>query len=73
MPRGPNGERRPADPIECAVMVGRIATEQIEDELPSKRRNGGLARAKNLSKERLSEIGRKGYDARRVAESNRNA
>jgi len=29
MPRGPKGEKRPADVIGAAVMVGRIATGEI--------------------------------------------
>ena len=63
MPRGPNGEKRPADTNACAVHVMKIATGEIEDELPSARRNGGLkggpARAKALTPERRSEIARK--------------
>jgi hypothetical protein len=31
MPRGPKGEKRPADVIGAAVMVGRIATGEIEE------------------------------------------
>ena len=31
MPRGPEGEKRPADVIGAAVMVGRIATGEIEE------------------------------------------
>ena len=31
MPRGPRGENRPADMISAAVMVARIATDEIED------------------------------------------
>jgi hypothetical protein len=30
MPRGPRGEKRPADVIGAAVIVGRIATGEIE-------------------------------------------
>jgi hypothetical protein len=29
MPRGPKGEKRPADAIGGAVMIGNIATEEI--------------------------------------------
>jgi hypothetical protein len=29
MPRGPKGEKRPADAIGAAIMVGRIATGEI--------------------------------------------
>jgi hypothetical protein len=31
MPRGPKGEKRPADAIGAAIMVGRIATGEIEE------------------------------------------
>ena len=33
MPRGPQGQWRPADPVECAVMVAKIATGEITEEL----------------------------------------
>ena len=68
MPRGPNGERRPADVVGCAVTVAKIATGEIEDPLPSATRNGGLkggkARAKTLTPERRSEIARQAALAR---------
>ena len=28
---GPNGEKRPSDPIAQAVLIGKIATRQVED------------------------------------------
>ena len=60
MPRGPRGERRPGNPIACAVMVGKIATGEIKEDLPDPRRNGGKvggpARAKTLTSKRRSEI-----------------
>ena len=31
MPRGPKGEKRPADVIGAAIMVGRIATGEIKE------------------------------------------
>jgi hypothetical protein len=31
MPRGPKGEKRPADVIGAAIMVAKIATGEIED------------------------------------------
>ena len=31
MPKGPKGEKRPADVIGAAVMVGKIATGEIDD------------------------------------------
>ena len=63
MPTGPNGERRPADPVAAAVMVGQIATGQIDDPQPE-RRKAGLARAGALTPERRSEIARKAARAR---------
>lgn len=64
MPKGPKGEKRPADVIGNAVHVMRIATGEIEDTKadPGKEyaRKGGLkggkARAKSLSPERRAEI-----------------
>jgi hypothetical protein len=31
MPRGPEGEKRPADVVGAAVMIGKIATGEIGD------------------------------------------
>ena len=64
MPRGPNGETRPSDPVEAAVMVGRIATCQIEEPKPTGRAASGLARAAALTPERRSEIARNAARAR---------
>ena len=61
--RGPNGERRPADPIAAAVVVGKIATGQASDPDPQRRR-AGLARASSLTPLRRSEIARKAARAR---------
>ena len=63
MPIGPNGERRPADPI--ALMVGKIAVglaedEYVDDAKQAGGRKGGAARAKKLSAERRREISRMG-------------
>ena len=70
MPRGPNGEKRPADVIGAAVMVGRIATGEIEDN-PSPAPNrakggriGGQARADILSPAEKSKIAQKAAKAR---------
>ena len=72
MPRGPNGERRPADVIGCAVHVARIATGEIEDRkepltMPNRAkggRKGGAARKAALSPERRKEIAREAAAAR---------
>ena len=53
MPRGPQGQKRPADAIGLAVMVAKIATGEIEDNKKSGRVRsgvaGGAARAALLS------------------------
>ena len=70
MPRGPNGEKRPAETIANAIHVMRIATGQIEDELPPEGQwrgglKGGAARAEALSPERRREIAKMGVEARK--------
>ena len=59
MPKGPNGEKRPADAIGLAVHIGRIATGEIEEERESLSsaaakmgRKGGKARAEKMAPER---------------------
>ncbi len=68
MPKGPQGQKRPADVIGNAVKVMRIATgEEVEEygnEGRSKAavelgRKGGAARAEKLTPMRRSEIARK--------------
>ncbi len=54
MPKGPQGQKRPADAIGLAVMVGRIATGEIED-------TGADPAAKKATK---AEAGRKGGNKR---------
>jgi hypothetical protein len=46
MPKGPNGEKRPGDVIGAAVMIGRIATGEIQDSKKSGRVKSGEAGAK---------------------------
>jgi hypothetical protein len=72
MPKGPQGQKRPADVIGAAVMVGRIATGEIEDTKrdPGTEANrkgglkGGAARAKSLSAKKRKEIAKKAAKAR---------
>jgi hypothetical protein len=69
MPRGPKGEKRPADVIGAAIMVGRIATGEIEEGAPpddgkdpaavSLGRKGGKARAAGMTAKRRKEIAKK--------------
>lgn len=69
MPIGPNGEKRPAGAIAQAVMIGRIATGEAEEEYVNKGKRaggqkGGKARAESLTPERRKEIAREGATAR---------
>lgn len=68
MPRGPQGEKRPADLIGMSVMVAKIATGEIEDNKKSNRtksgRAGAKARAETLTSQERSEIARKAANAR---------
>ena len=67
MPRGPQGEKRPADVVGCAVTVAKIATGEIEEELPENREikvKGGKARTSGMTAEERSELARKGAKAR---------
>ena len=70
MPRGPRGEKRPADVIGAAVKVMRIATGEEEEELKLKSgrarsgRAGAAARSDTLSSEQRREIAKKAATAR---------
>lgn len=70
MPRGPLGQKRPADVIGNAVRVMRIATGEETDETDSVKSaaaelgsRGGKARAATMTPERRAEIARKGAKA----------
>jgi hypothetical protein len=74
MPKGPRGEKRPADAIARAVKVARIATGEIEEDKPeddgkdkaaqSLGRRGGKARAKSLTPKQRAEIAHAAANAR---------
>lgn len=69
MPRGPKGEKRPADAVGAAVMVAKIATGEIQEDASASPRKdnaaaelgrkgglkGGKARWANLTPEQRSE------------------
>jgi hypothetical protein len=63
MPRGPKGEKRPADVIGNAVHVMRIATGEVEELAPSGRSRSGhagaKARAEALTPKQRSAIAKK--------------
>ena len=73
MPKGPRGEWRPADPVGCAVLVGRLSTgeaEEITEAPPDTRRPkqdpgaGGRARAAAMTPEERSLAAKAASDAR---------
>jgi hypothetical protein len=68
MPKGPKGQKRPADVISNAVHVMRIATGEIKEKLTDDGKNaaavslgrkGGVARAIALSAKKRREIATK--------------
>ena len=66
MPKGYAGQKRPADAIGLAVLIGKIATGEVEDTAKLTRSAaaqlgslGGKKRAENMSPERRAEIARK--------------
>jgi hypothetical protein len=69
MPRGPKSERRPGDVIGAAIMVGRIATAELEDgqsnaAAVARGESGGTCRAAKLSPEQRAEIAKVAAQAR---------
>jgi hypothetical protein len=62
MPKGPQGQRRPADVIGGAIKVAKIATGEEPEDKPAAKSaaaelgsKGGKARAKSLTKKERSE------------------
>lgn len=70
MPKGPQGQKRPADVIGCAVKVAKIATGELKEEVTEKQytikagKIGGKARAEKLSPKKRKSIAKKAADAR---------
>jgi hypothetical protein len=74
MPRGPKGEKRPADVIGNAVHVMRIATGEIDETVKTEDgknaaavalgRMGGKARAAGMTAKKRKEIAKKAAKAR---------
>lgn len=70
MPKGPKGQKRPADVVSNAIKVARIATGEEAEAMPKTKEGksaaaselgklGGAARAKSLSAKKRSEIAKK--------------
>jgi hypothetical protein len=69
MPKGPPGQKRPADTVSNAIRIAKILTGEIEEDTgqddgkdkgaQALGRKGGAARAKSMTPERRSEIAKK--------------
>ena len=76
MPKGPKGEKRPADVVGAAVKVMKIATGELEEDINDGKNvhavalgrlggaKGGKARAKSLSPEERAQSARKAARSR---------
>ena len=70
MPKGPQGQKRPADTVQAAIMVAKIATGEIEEKLkePSGKvrsgKAGAAARAEKLTAEERTAIAKKAAGSR---------
>jgi hypothetical protein len=73
MPKGPQGQKRPADTVANAIRVAKILTGEIEEDTGDSGkdkaaqalgRKGGRARADRMSPERRAEIAKKAASAR---------
>ena len=70
MPKGPQGQKRPADVVGCAVHVARIATGELDEttyKTPGRARAGragGRARADALTADERSKIAVKAASVR---------
>jgi hypothetical protein len=73
MPKGPQGQKRPADTVANAIRVAKILTGEIEEDMDDSGKDkaaqalgkkGGTARARKLTPEERSAIARKAAKAR---------
>lgn len=70
MPKGPKGQKRPANVVGCAITVAKIATGEVEDErysAPGRRKSGeagAKARTEALTAEQRRAIAMKAAAAR---------
>jgi hypothetical protein len=74
MPKGPQGQKRPADTVANAIRVAKILTGEISEDTGTDDgkdkaaqelgKKGGVARREKLSPERRAEIAKKAAAAR---------
>ena len=78
MPKGPTGQRRPGDVVGAAINVAKIATGEVEEDIPKAHaRKGGLkggaVRAQRLTPEQRHEIAQRAAQARWQTDSKNQA
>jgi hypothetical protein len=73
MPKGPQGQKRPADTVANAIRVAKILTGEVEEDMGGSGKDkaaqtlgkkGGAARRDKLSAERRSEIAKRAAQSR---------
>ena len=65
---GPNGEKRPSDPVGAMVRMMQVATKEAKETYVDQAKvAAGKARAAKLTPERRREIAMQGVEARRKA------
>jgi hypothetical protein len=72
VPKGPRGEKRPADVIGAAIMAAKIATGELEENIEPRNESaaaklaskGGKARAAALTRKKRRDIAKKGAATR---------
>jgi hypothetical protein len=73
MPKGPQGQKRPADTVANAIRVAKILTGEVQEDMGDSGKDkaaqalgkkGGAARREKLSPERRAEIARKAAQKR---------
>ena len=57
MPRGPQGQKRPADTVAAAIMVAKIATGEMRETTTCKKMKSGKAGAKARNAKLSAEAG----------------
>lgn len=67
MPKGPQGQKRPADTVANAIRVAKILTDEVEEDIGEAAKDpaaqalgtkGGKARAAKMTPEKRAEVAR---------------
>lgn len=78
MPKGPQGQKRPADTVANAIRIAKILTGEIDEDTGDSDKDaaaqalgkkGGQARSQNMTPERRREISPEGRDSALAAQA----